>query len=73
MQIPLVFNSEVDDLCNQNRIDLAAHYYSCGIRQEVAKAIDKIAQLRAEMNKERAKHDLQMAEMLQRLMTSLIM
>ena len=55
MQIPLVSNSEADVVRNQTCIDPSAQRCSCGIRQELTKAIDEIAWLRYEMNKERVK------------------
>ena len=62
MQILLVSNTKVDAVCNLHRVDLSAHCCNCGIRQELTKAIDEIERLRVEMNEERAKHMMQMAE-----------
>ena len=64
MQIALVSNPKVNVVRNLHRVDLSVHYCSSGIRQELTKAIDEIILLRTEMNEERAKHDLQMVEII---------
>ena len=60
LQIPLVSNPPVDAIHSSHRVDDHS-VHCCGycIRQESTKAMVAIARLRAEMNEQRAKRELQ--------------